>query len=77
MKIFDALKSSAVIRTTADRFGGSTENIRREIQAAIDAAWNTDDQAARDHQRALFPVGKPTPEQFISTTAKHLKRRSR
>lgn len=73
MKIFDTMKGKAAIQGTADRFGQSPEEVRREIQAAIDAAWGTDDLAAMKLQRELFPDGKPTPEQFISTVAKHLK----
>ena len=55
--------------------GNTPEEVRREIQACIDEAWNTDDLAAMNLQRELFPDGKPTPEQFISTVAKHLKSR--
>lgn len=36
MKIFDNLRGRAAIQGTADRFGQSPENVRREIQAAID-----------------------------------------
>ena len=73
MKLFDNLRGRAAIQGTADHFGQPPEDVRREIQAAIDAAWDTDDLAAMKLQRELFPDGKPTPEQFISTVAKHLK----
>lgn len=75
MKIFDTMKGKAAIRGTADHFGEAPEDVRREIQAAIDAAWDTEDPAAMTLQRELFPDGKPTPEQFIATVAKHLKNR--
>lgn len=75
MKIFDTMKGKAAIRGTADHFGEAPEDMRREIQAAIDAAWDTEDPAAMTLQRELFPDGKPTPEQFIATVAKHLKNR--
>ena len=75
MKIFDTMKGKAAIRGTADHFGEAPEDVRREIQAAIDAAWDTEDPAAITLQRELFPYGKPTPEQFIATVAKHLKNR--
>lgn len=75
MKIFDNLRGRAAIQGTADRFGQSPEDVRREIQAAIDAAWDTEDPDAMKLQEDLFPDGKPTPEQFISTVAKHLKNR--
>lgn len=75
MKIFDNMRGKAAIRGTADHFGQTPEEVRREIQACIDEAWNTDDLAAMKLQRELFPDGKPTPEQFIATVAKHLKSR--
>lgn len=75
MKLFDSMRGKAAIRGTADRFGQSPEEVRREIQACIDEAWDTEDPAAMKLQRELFPDGKPTPEQFISTVAKHLKNR--
>ncbi len=52
MKIFDNLRGKAAIQGTADRFGQSPEEVRREIQAAIDAAWDTDDLAAMKLQRS-------------------------
>lgn len=75
MKIFDTMKGKAAIRGTADHFGETPEDVRREIQASIDAAWDTDDLDAMKLQRELFPDGKPTPEQFIAIVAKHLKNR--
>lgn len=75
MKIFDTMKGKAAIRRTADHFGETPEDVRREIQASIDVAWDTDDLAAMKLQRELFPDGKPTPEQFIAIVAKHLKNR--
>lgn len=36
MKIFDNLRGRAAIQGTADRFGQSPEDVRREIQEAID-----------------------------------------
>lgn len=51
-----------------------TKKVRREIQAAIDAAWDTDDLGALKLQRELFPNGKPTPEEFIVVVAAHEKK---
>lgn len=76
MRLFDSLKGKAAIRGTADHFGETPEDVRREIQAAIDAAWNTEDPAAMTLQRELFPAGKPTPEQFIATVARHIKEKN-
>lgn len=68
MKIFDNMRGRAAIQGTADRFGQSPEEVRREIQAAIDAAWNSTDPAAQAFCTSLFPE-KPTPEQFIIALA--------
>lgn len=73
MKFFDTMKGKAAIRGTADHFGEAPEDVRREIQAAIDAAWDTDELAAMKLQRELFPDGKPTPELFIATVARYMK----
>ena len=35
MRLFDSLKGKAAIRGTADHFGETPEDVRREIQAAI------------------------------------------
>lgn len=76
MKLLDNLKGKAAIRGTADHFGETPEDVRREIQAAIDAAWNTEDPDAMTLQRELFPDGKPTPEQFIATVARYMKEKN-
>ena len=39
------------------------------MQAAIDAAWASEDVEARRLQDRLFPRGKPTPELFVAKIA--------
>lgn len=75
-KLFDNLRGRAAIHGTADHFGETPEDVRREIQACIDEAWDADDLAAMVLQRELFPDGKPTPEQFIATVARHIKEKN-
>lgn len=70
MKIFDTMRGKAAIQETADRFGQSPEQVRRDMQEAIDAAWASDDPAALELQHQLFPEGKPTPERFILALSK-------
>jgi len=45
-----------------------------EIQAAVDAAWNSPDPAARARQRQLFPAGKPSAAEFIRVMAEQIKK---
>ncbi len=73
MKIFDTMKGRSVIRRTAGHFGQSEQQIRKDMQEALDAAWGTDDPAAKELQGKLFPDGKPTLEQFIVTLGRHIK----
>lgn len=47
----------------------SDEQIRRDLQEALDAAWESSDPAALQLQGELFPAGKPTLEQFIEVLA--------
>lgn len=41
------------------------EKIWSEIQEAIDIAWASDDEVAKEKQQILFPEGKPDPAAFI------------
>lgn len=73
MKIFDTMRGRASIRRTADHFGQSEEQIRKDMQEALDAAWATADPAAKKLQEEMFPGGKPTLEQFIATVARQIR----
>ena len=58
-----------IIKHTASRFGQSEEHVLQEIQAAIDAAWLSEDPAVQILQQHFFPEGKPSPGEFIFTVA--------
>lgn len=73
MKIFDNMRGRASIIRTAEHFGQSEEQIRKDMQEALDAAWATDDPEAKALQEQLFPGGKPTLEQFIVTLGRHIR----
>lgn len=73
MNIFDTMKGRSVIRRTAGHFGESELQIRKDMQEALDAAWATDDPAAKELQERLFPGGKPSLEQFIVTMGRYIK----
>lgn len=59
------MKTHKAIAETARNHGVSEQQVREEMQKALDAAWNTTDEAALKRQRELFPDGKPSLEDFI------------
>ena len=68
-------KPSKLIKQIAAQHGDSVDEVVRDLLAAIDAAWDNPDPAARAKQRQLFPGGKPTVEEFINVTARDAKKR--
>lgn len=72
MKFREKLKAKAVIRRTAQQFGLSTAEVRRDMQEALDEAWATADPAAKQRQQEMFPDGKPSLEHFIARVAAEL-----
>ena len=73
MKLHDRIRARATIRMTARKLGSTTAQSRAEMQAAIDAAWQTEDLAARVYWARLFPDGrKPTVEAFICRLAREV-----
>jgi len=54
-----------IIKQLAQQHGVAVDEVTRDIQAAIDDAWNNPDPAIRERQRKLFPKGKPTVSEFI------------
>ena len=62
-----------LLEKVAEKNGISKDKAAREIQAAIDAAWDNPDPLAREKQRALFPNGKPSIEEFIRVVAMRAK----
>ena len=75
MKISDAMKGMDVIRQTARHYGVTEEEVRRDMQEALDAAWGSSDPEVRAFQEQLFPDGKPCLEDFIITLGKYMKER--
>ncbi len=73
MKFSDKVKAKAVIRRVADQYGVAVSEVRREMQAALDAAWDNPDEQVQEQQRRLFPEGKPSLELFLVTLAKDIK----
>ena len=59
-----------IFERIAGELGTTPEEVRAEIQTAIDAAWNDPDSAAFREQ--LFPEGKPAPELFVQRLAEHV-----
>lgn len=51
-------------KTIAERNGTTPEAVRREMEAARNSAWDTDDSSARGRQKVLFPAGKPQLSEF-------------
>jgi len=58
-----------IFEQIATQHGVSVTEVIREIQIAVDAAWNNPDPAIRAKQRQLFPNGKPSVEEFIRVMA--------
>lgn len=54
-----------LIQKMAQDQGRPVSLVRKEMREAIDAAWQTEDLAARERQQQLFPEGKPSLELFV------------
>lgn len=72
MTIRDQIRAKVAIRKLARKEGVHSEDVRKEIQNAIDAAWDNQDPAVKWQQLQMFPAGKPTPEQFIARVARQI-----
>lgn len=64
------MRPQKVIKKTAKNNGVSEQHVREEMQKALDAAWNTTDEAAMKRQKELFPNGKPTLDEFIQKVSR-------
>lgn len=60
------MDAKSAIKKIAKRDNVSEEEVRQEIQNAIDQAWETKTVL----QAVLFPEGKPDPETFLERVAK-------
>jgi len=64
--------NNKLFKSIAKKYKTTPEEVRREIQASIDEAWETDDPVAIVYQTLLFPNGKPTPEEFLLTLGRRI-----
>ena len=64
------MRPQKAIKKTAKNNGVSEQHVREEMQKALDAAWNTTDEAAMKRQKELFPNGKPTLDEFIQKVSR-------
>lgn len=66
MTTIQKLRARRIIARVARQHGISTDQCRAEIQAAITAAWATEDPVTRFRQIQLVGDGRvPTPEELI------------
>lgn len=63
MTIKEKVRAHRVIKQVAREEGREPAEVRQDMQAAIDAAW--ENQAGAELQLQLFPAGKPTVEEFL------------
>ena len=66
-------KPQSMLEQIAQLHGVSVDEVVREMQAAIDAAWNSPVIAIQEQQRKLFPRGKPSVGEFILVMAAQAK----
>ena len=64
------MDAKSAIKKVAKQDNVSEEEVRREIQNAIDQAW----EAKTVLQAVLFPEGKPDPETFLERLAQIAKK---
>lgn len=53
------------IEDIAKERGTTPNDIRKNIQIAIDMAWKSKDKKEKETQNKLFPNGKPSIENFL------------
>jgi len=63
-----------IFEQLAAQYGVSVGEIIRDMQVAVDDAWDNSDPAIRARQRQLFPNGKPSVEEFIRVMAEQVKK---
>ena len=57
-----------IFQETARKFD-ITEEVRSQMQAALDAAWASEEPASIVLRSKIFPAGKPSLEEFIIVIA--------
>ena len=65
MKLKYEILGRKVIKQAAKQQGLSPETYRREIKTVIDEAWAHPTTEQLLLQKQLFPLGKPSPEEFL------------
>lgn len=73
MTIKEKVRAKLVIWKVALAANKSPAEVRKEMQAAIDLAWQTTTPATLEAQHHRFPAGKPTVEEFMIELGKQLK----
>jgi len=61
-----------IIEEIAEKNGVSVFEVKKEMEIALEAAWNNPDEKAREQQRKTFPNGKPSAEEFFFAVLKKL-----
>ena len=70
----DSKHLEELTKTIAERNGTTPEAVRREMEAARNSAWDTDDSSARGSQKVLFTAGKSQLSEFLEVIAKEIKK---
>jgi len=61
-----------IIQQIAQRHGQTEQQVRRDMQQALDAAWTSADPNAKKLRAELFLNGKPSPEEFVLTLTRYI-----
>ena len=70
LRIFLPFSTMVVFYTTFRKEGAIMFNKKtKEMQKAIDLAWENPTEEERIFQKLYFPHGKPTVDEFIQTVA--------
>ncbi|MCM1523344.1 MAG: hypothetical protein NC120_02690 [Ruminococcus sp.] len=72
------MKAKKALKLTAKKAGSSYADVRREIQAAVEAAVNSGDPEAAMFMEQIPKKGRiPTPEEIIEYAVSQLKQSSK
>ncbi len=52
----------------------NVEHVKNEMTHAIDVAWESGNSDVKELQQKLFPKGRPTEEEFLTTLADLIKK---
>lgn len=58
---------NSILKQIAKDEGVPIENVREEIQKALDIAWESKNEQEIENQNKIFPKGKPNVEEFLKT----------